>query len=211
MGEYRLANLSEMISIDSSGAGYHSGVFDLTFNCKPQRFLKSGEDPITLLPIKASGNVTFESPKYMFPTWTYPEVIPADAYTVAVTLLESEYPISYKVRFYMDGDPAYVDTTEETLTAGERVIKFTTSTYAIGWQVIFSKNTSENIDVPKIRIEGYSALVEDKSRMSGILCRRFTLHNPTGYKCKPLFDVYGQIFTLQGIKQIGSEFWSIRM
>ena len=207
--EYRLAAFHG--DVEASLKNWDGmGKFDLAFNCKPQRFLKSGEEPITLIPIKPDGGVTFVSPKYMFPTWSYPEVVPSDAYTVAVTLLESEYPISYKVRFYMDGDPAYVETTEETLTTGERVTKTTTSSYAIGWQVIFSKNTSEDIDVPKIRIEGYSALVEDKSRMSGILCRRFTLHNPTGYKCKPLFDVYGQIFTLQGIKQIGSEFWSIQ-
>ena len=207
--EYRLAAFHG--DIEASMKNWDGmGKFDLAFNCKPQRFLKSGEEPITLIPIKPDGGVTFVSPKYMFPTWTYPEVVPSDAYTVAVTLLESEYPISYKVRFYMDGDPAYVDTTEETLTTGERVTKTTTSSYAIGWQVIFSKNTSEDIDVPKIRIEGYSALIEDKSRMSGILCRRFTLHNPTGYKCKPLFDVYGKIFTLQGIKQVGAELWSIQ-
>lgn len=207
--EYRLAAFEGDIS-PTVRVWEGFGKFDLTFNCKPQRFLKSGEEPITLIPVKPDGGVTFVSPKYMFPTWTYPEVVPSDAYTVAVTLLESEYPISYKVRFYMDGDPAYVDTTEETLTTGERVTKFTTSSDAIGWQVIFSKNASENIDVPKIRIEGYSALIEDKSRMSGILCRRFALHNPTGYKCKPLFDVYGQIFTLQGIKQADAELWSIQ-
>lgn len=208
--EYRLADMTQGIKVKKLGTRYNSGRFDLTFNCKPQRFLKSGEEPITLIPIKPDGGVTFVSPKYMFPTWTYPEVVPSDAYTVAVTLLESEYPISYKVRFYMDGDPAYVDTTEETLTTGERVTKFTTSSYAIGWQVIFTKSSSEDIDTPKLRIEGFSAAIADKSRMDGILCRRFSMHNPTGYKCKPLFDVYGQIFTLQGVKQIGDEFWSIQ-
>lgn len=207
--EYRLAAFHG--DIEASMKNWDGmGKFDLAFNCKPQRFLKSGEEPITLIPVKADGTTTFMTPKYMFPTWSYPEVVPSDAYTVAITLLESEYPISYKVRFYMDGDPAYVDTTEETLTTGERVTKFTTSSYAIGWQVIFTKSSSEDIDTPKLRIEGFSAAIADKSRMDGILCRRFSMHNPTGYKCKPLFDVYGQIFTLQGVKQIGDEFWSIQ-
>ena len=207
--EYRLAAFHG--DIEASMKNWDGrGKFDLAFNCKPQRFLKSGEEPITLIPVKADGTTTFMTPKYMFPTWSYPEVVPSDAYTVAVTLLESEYPISYFVRFYMDGDPAYVDTTEETLTTGERVTKFTTSSYAIGWQVIFTKSSSEDIDTPKLRIEGFSAAIADKSRMDGILCRRFSMHNPTGYKCKPLFDVYGQIFTLQGVKQIGDEFWSIQ-
>lgn len=207
--EYRLAAFHG--DIEASMKNWDGrGKFDLAFNCKPQRFLKSGEEPITLIPVKADGTTTFMTPKYMFPTWSYPEVVPSDAYTVAITLLESEYPISYKVRFYMDGDPAYVDTTEETLTTGERVTKFTTSSDAIGWQVIFTKSLSEDIDTPKLRIEGFSAAIADKSRMDGILCRRFSMHNPTGYKCKPLFDVYGQIFTLQGVKQIGDEFWSIQ-
>lgn len=207
--EYRLAAFHG--DIEASMKNWDGmGKFDLAFNCKPQRFLKSGEEPVTLIPVKADGTTTFMTPKYMFPTWSYPEVVPSDAYTVAITLLESEYPISYKVRFYMDGDPAYVDTTEETLTTGERVTKFTTSSYAIGWQVIFTKSSSEDIDTPKLRIEGFSAAIADKSRMDGILCRRFSMHNPTGYKCKPLFDVYGQIFTLQGVKQIGDEFWSIQ-
>lgn len=207
--EYRLAAFHG--DIEASMKNWDGmGKFDLAFNCKPQRFLKSGEEPITLIPVKADGTTTFMTPKYMFPTWSYPEVVPSDAYTVAITLLESEYPISYFVRFYMDGDPAYVDTTEETLTTGERVTKFTTSSDAIGWQVIFQKSSSEDIDTPKLRIEGFSAAIADKSRMDGILCRRFSIHNPTGYKCKPLFDVYGQIFTLQGVKQIGDEFWSIQ-
>ena len=207
--EYRLAAFHG--DVEASLKNWDGmGKFDLAFNCKPQRLLKSGEEPITLIPVKADGTTTFMTPKYMFPTWSYPEVVPSDAYTVAITLLESEYPISYKVRFYMDGDPAYVDTTEETLTTGERVTKFTTSSYAIGWQVIFTKSSSEDIDTPKLRIEGFSAAIADKSRMDGILCRRFSMHNPTGYKCKPLFDVYGQIFTLQGVKQIGDEFWSIQ-
>ena len=41
--EYRLADMTQGIKVSSVGTRYGSGKFDLTFNCKPQRFLKSGE------------------------------------------------------------------------------------------------------------------------------------------------------------------------
>ena len=180
------------------------GKFDLAFNCKPQRFLKSGEEPITLLPMRAEGLTTFYSPKYTFPTWT--EVIPVDAYRIGITLL-SDVALSYKVRFYLEGDPEYVDTEEKTLTVGERVTELNYN--AIGWQVIFTKSANEDIDNIQVLIDGHGAQVDDNSRFSGVLCTRFYLQNPTGFVCKPVFDVFGGIFTIQGITQTNGEGWEI--
>ena len=47
-GEYRMASLNGGIEVDQLGTRYNSGKFDLTFNCKPQRFLKSGEGSISI-------------------------------------------------------------------------------------------------------------------------------------------------------------------
>ena len=47
-GEYRMATLNDGIKINLLGTRYHSGKFDVTFNCKPQRFLKSGEIPVEI-------------------------------------------------------------------------------------------------------------------------------------------------------------------
>lgn len=44
--EYRMARFQSKLSIDSAGYMNRSGQFTLEFDCKPQRFLKSGEDPI---------------------------------------------------------------------------------------------------------------------------------------------------------------------
>jgi phage-related protein len=44
--EYRMARFQSKLSIDSAGYMNRSGKFTLEFDCKPQRFLKSGEDPI---------------------------------------------------------------------------------------------------------------------------------------------------------------------
>lgn len=44
--EYRMARFQSKLSIDSAGYMNRSGKFTLEFDCKPQRFLKSGEDSI---------------------------------------------------------------------------------------------------------------------------------------------------------------------
>lgn len=47
--EYRLADMTQGIKVEKLGTRYNAGRFDITFNCKPQRFLKSGEEPIVLM------------------------------------------------------------------------------------------------------------------------------------------------------------------
>lgn len=44
--EYRMAKFVSKMSVDTAGYMNRSGKFNLEFDCKPQRFLKSGEDPI---------------------------------------------------------------------------------------------------------------------------------------------------------------------
>lgn len=44
--EYRMARFISKMSVETAGYMNRSGQFSLEFDCKPQRFLKSGEDPI---------------------------------------------------------------------------------------------------------------------------------------------------------------------
>lgn len=46
--EFRLASFADGINVSTSGRYNTEGQFDLSFNCKPQRFLKSGETVTTL-------------------------------------------------------------------------------------------------------------------------------------------------------------------
>lgn len=46
--EFRMANFSNGITVETSGRYNAQGKFDLAFNCKPQRFLVSGETAIEL-------------------------------------------------------------------------------------------------------------------------------------------------------------------
>lgn len=53
--EFRLANFAEEITVETSGRYNSQGRFDLSFNCKPQRFLVSGE---TAIEFTADGAIT---------------------------------------------------------------------------------------------------------------------------------------------------------
>lgn len=44
--EYRMARFISKMSVDTAGYMNRSGQFSLEFDCKPQRFLKSGEEAI---------------------------------------------------------------------------------------------------------------------------------------------------------------------
>ena len=46
--EYRTAQFISETKVKTSGYGNISGQFEITFNCKPQRFLKSGEQSIQI-------------------------------------------------------------------------------------------------------------------------------------------------------------------
>jgi len=55
--EYRLAQYTGGVEVKSSGYMNREGQFDITFNCKPQRFLKSGENAL-----KFNANGSFLNP-----------------------------------------------------------------------------------------------------------------------------------------------------
>lgn len=56
--EFRLANFSEELTVETSGRYNAQGRFNLSFNCKPQRFLTLGETAITLTAIGSVTNPT---------------------------------------------------------------------------------------------------------------------------------------------------------
>ena len=89
--EYRLAAFHG--DIEASMKNWDGmGKFDLAVNCKPQRFLKSGEEPITVIPPIAGLPAT---PTYVYPT-SFPEsVTPANRWTLAVTILETPSPVPF--------------------------------------------------------------------------------------------------------------------
>lgn len=60
--EYRMGVYSSGLEIETSGHNNRHGKFSLTFNCKPQRFLASGDTPVTV-----SSGATITNPT-LFPS-----------------------------------------------------------------------------------------------------------------------------------------------
>ena len=115
-GEYREALYTDGLEVENIVAK-QAGDFELTFNCKPQRWLKSGEEPITAV----SSGVTIPNPTQygaspLLAVEGYGN-ISFNGYTIAlenavmgtVTLLnsgkvEDGYPVSFDTNLYNSGD-----------------------------------------------------------------------------------------------------------
>lgn len=60
--EYRMALFSDGVKVKTTAANL-AGEFDITFNCKPQRWLKEGEKPITFTTDGSIKNPTYQVAK----------------------------------------------------------------------------------------------------------------------------------------------------
>ena len=60
--EYRMALFSDGVKVKTTAANL-AGEFDITFNCKPQRWLKEGEKPITFTADGSIKNPTYQVAK----------------------------------------------------------------------------------------------------------------------------------------------------
>lgn len=208
--EYRLADMTQGIKVSSVGTRYNSGKFDLTFNCKPQRFLKSGEEPITVIPPIAGLPAT---PTYVYPT-SFPEnVTPANRWTLAVTILEAPSPVPFFARYTVvdAGEEFTSDSETYTPAIGERIeIPLDNSLGTVKkWRIMFSVSDTVFAN-SKVRVEGYATVGNGEFMyLDGICARDFSILNPTGFACKPIFDIYGGYFALQDIDIQNGDKWII--
>ena len=211
--EYRMAQFVGGINT-TIGDWERFGKFDLSFNCKPQRFLKSGEEPTIIIPPIAGMRAT---PYFVYPT-TFPGyVMPANRWTIAVTVLDAPFSVSFKARYFCidAGEEFTSDSETYTPAVGERVeILLDNSLGTVKkWSVVFdygNGRTTEEIDSMRIRVEGYAVVGDDEFMyIDGICARSFSIMNPTGFTCNPIFDVYGSIFGLQDVIKADGEHWNI--
>ena len=195
LGEYRLANLSEMVSIKRDGAGYHSGVFDITFNCKPQRFLKSGEEPIYIIPPYFSGT-TMQTQKYEG------ERMPLMyAYAYEGVTFGS---LTYNVYYYSGDD--LVDTYTETITRAGMLTAYTGTVFD-HWRAAINFG-SENPDNYFFTI-GVNPESNSITQGTALWARTIKIQNPTGFVCKPLIHSVGAALPLKRVTLSDGEIWQI--
>ena len=207
--EYRLAAFECDISPtlkNWDGMGH----FDLVFNCKPQRFLKSGEEPMYIIPVIPVGATEVLSPIYDFKASDakntkvfYITVIKAPWTTLEITARWYN-PDYYSELGYHDSGPI-------PYTIGERSLVRSDVVGDTGVQLIFTKDEDDNLDDIIIRIEGkmYDSDADDYIYFDGFFARDFFITNPTGFETKPIFRCCGVTFPISWIRLEDGEGWTI--
>lgn len=188
--EYRLAAFHG--DIEASMKNWNGmGKFDLTFNCKPQRFLKSGEEPIYIMP-PLYGNKT-------------PGLNRFSQYGTTIRLLKmpASGSVSFKINYWSD---------IEALPSGS--ISIGTAT-AVGWEYTLDRDLpspywnveatvgqDDNLDDLIFEVEGsyiWGSLANEVEHIRAYCGRKLEFENPTGFVCRPTFEVNGTIFPIHWI------------
>lgn len=156
------------------------GDFNLVFNCKPQRFLKSGEIPIQLMPWVP---LTYRT-QYL--------VLSGDSVSYEVQIPHGDQ-ITIKFSTY---DPSLTEYRSETQTCEDGDV----GAFSIAnpdederfWRLEITNGVT---DPEKVHIQLTFQLYYFASgvkQVSATFGQYFTLKNPTGYAAKPLIDYWGQ-------------------
>ena len=201
--EYRLADMTQGIKVSSVGTRYNSGKFDLTFNCKPQRFLKSGEDPILFI-APTSSAMRLETP-----TFTYPE----SGYDIQRIIVSvASFPTSGSVtitRTLSDSAGISQDVEDSITVTDYDAHTFSGPPTYYQWSLTIEAGaSSDSLDDIAVEVEYGYALINDASvSLAGsVIARKHEIINPTGFKCNPLIQIIGGRLPLSYISD-GSERW----
>jgi len=190
--EYRLADMTKGLKVDRLGTRYGSGRFDLTFNCKPQRFLKSGNEPIM-----------FIAPSSDMQTDTYTCAgTGADLMRIGVRVVS--FPASGEITITRHlSDTVASHTTSDSITISDYDEHWFRgmATYNQWRLEITGGAGSDNFDDIKIEITyGYVLINDESVQLAGsVIARKHTIMNPTGFRCNPMIQVIGEGFPISYI------------
>lgn len=181
--EYRLGVFSNGIT-PSMRQRNKGGEFDITFNCKPQRFLKIGEEPTQIL-----------VPDIIATTW-YSHYIPVnDAGMSFEAHCPANVQIAVKVSTY-DADHVQLDLHEFTCSNGDtQAVTFTAAD--VYWRVSITGVSAP--DDTWLMIRTTTIFDGEPLALDAVFARNWTIVNPTGYITKPMLEYYGQTFPYMGI------------
>lgn len=113
--EYRMGRFKPNMTIDSSGYMNRSGKFTLEFDCKPQRFLKSGEEITTLDADGVILNRTLQNAKPLLRVYGTAGAIEIGAETIEISAIDDYVDIdceimdAYKGAVNCNGNVSFTD------------------------------------------------------------------------------------------------------
>lgn len=196
--EYRLADMTQGIKVKKLGTRYNSGRFDLTFNCKPQRFLKSGEEPITIIPPYILANTV------RTPTFTgAPDI---DHTTITVLKFPANHSgIALTWEYGQEGG------TSSTYSLGTATGEGWSCTfpYAIPpdylWRIEASIGDNDSFDDFILAIDGTFLINGKRVNVNALCGRSIELYNPTGFETSPYIECDGAILGVQSIRNYDAD------
>lgn len=172
--EYRMAEFSEAIE-PKPNAYNKSASYKLIFNCKPQRFLKSGDVPMQFLPAVVFG-ATFST-----------RLIPVGGDDVEFTVHCAEgETLTVKVYTY---DSSGTQLTVNTFSCSDGDTQ-TQSFAASDKYFMVDVSGMDEIDDTWLNIKADTVISGETIALDATLARTARFTNPTGYAAKPLIEVY---------------------
>lgn len=183
--EYRLAAFHG--DIEASMKNWDGmGKFDLAFNCKPQRFLKSGEEPIFIMPPL---NGTSTPSLYDFRQ---------KGTTVRLLKMPESGSVSFKINYWDSGSEAVSIPIGTATSIGWEYTVQTVLPTAY-WNVEATLGAGDDPDDLMFEIEGNYRGASGWEYVRAICGRRLEFTNPTGFVCRPTFEINGTIFPIHWI------------
>lgn len=175
--EFRMAELINGINPSDTTQFNRGGNFELSFNCKPQRFLKSGEDPLVFMPPHIVADTMYTHYVHLADGSQLNVTIhcPANE-TVDVTISfcdsDGSNPTSHTYSGEADGSKLLA-----MVVGADRYVRIGVSGYS-------------NADNVWLNVSGVAEIGGEPYRLDAIMARSWKLSNPTGYGTKPLIEVY---------------------
>ena len=171
--EYRLAAFVDGLEPDMIPLN-KGGEFDIVFNCKPQRFLKAGDKPIQLMPTYSMGATAFSHYMRINGDLTFKVHCPDDD------------PITVEVDSYDENNDLVDDPIFSAQNGDTYTVTFDPT--AVKWQLNITN--FNNLDTINIDIKTSTIHDGEPMEINAIFGRKFDFKNPTGYKTKPLIEVF---------------------
>lgn len=178
MDEFRMASFAMGLQPEPI-PGNRGGQFDIVFNCKPQRFLKSGEMPLQFMP-------------WVTPTYRS-QYIPVSGSAVT---FEAHVPEGDEITVMLS---TYDSSLTQLRTVSESVGNGDLTSFAISaenerfWRIEITNGVTDAEAVTlqlKFDLDYFTTGIKHVNATFG---QYFTLKNPTGYAAKPLIDYWAQI------------------
>ena len=125
--EFRMARFISKMSVETSGYMNRTGMFTLEFDCKPQRFLKSGEEPVEFTANGILYNRTMQNAKPLLRVYgTGAGTVGIGSETITISAISSYVDIdceimdAYKGAVNCNGNVSFTD--DIVLGSGENNI-----------------------------------------------------------------------------------------